>query len=75
VSGVRASYDGPAIDGTSQQITEAPYWQDDSEGETVEVLGDEDVGEETFHNVPAPDDESDPDTNGQTAITDWRWSA
>jgi hypothetical protein len=75
VSGVRASYDGSALDGTNQYITEAPYWQDDSDGETVEVLGDEAAGEETFHNVPTPGDDAGPDTSGQTTIADWGWSA
>ncbi len=72
---MKRSYDGPPVDGSGQHITEAPYWQDDGEGETVEVLGDEDDGEETFHNVPTPDRDPDPETTGQTTIQDWRWSA
>jgi hypothetical protein len=75
VSSVRASYDGPALDETSQHITEVPDWQDDGDGETVEVLGGEDAGEERYHNVPAPDEDPDPDTTGQTTIEDWGWSA
>jgi len=70
---VSQRYDGPPLDATGQHITEAPYWQD--AGETVDVLGGDEVGKETFENVPTPDDDPDPKTTGQTTLEDWRWSA
>jgi hypothetical protein len=72
---VNRSYDGPAIDATNQSISEAPYWQDDGDGETVEVLGEEDGGDESYHNVPTPADDPDPDTTRQTTLADWGWSS
>jgi len=74
VSGARQSYDGPALDGSVQYITEAPAWQGD--GETVDVVGDRDNhGLETTEKVPVPSDEPErPDIDGQTALDDWGWS-
>jgi len=68
------SYDGPALDGTYQPISEAPYWQ--GEGETVDVVDDSDLGEERVENVPIPDGGEQPeDAEGQTTLDDWGWSA
>ena len=67
----RRSYEGAAIDGRGQHISEAPYWQDD--GETVDVV-DEDLdsaGEESVENVPVPDGCDRPDTTGQTTLDDY----
>jgi hypothetical protein len=67
------SYEGPALDGTVQHLSEAPHWQGD--GETVDVPGDTDDGEVTTENVPAPAPESEPDrpddVDGQTTLDDW----
>lgn len=69
----RRSYDGPALDATVQTIDEAPYWQGD--GETVDVVDDAEVGEETVENVPVPDGgEKQPDRTGQTTLADWEGS-
>jgi hypothetical protein len=68
------SYDGPALDGTVQYISEAPHWQGD--GETVDVVDDEPTGEETVEDVPVPDaGDRRPDVEGQTTLEDWGWSA
>lgn len=64
------SYDGPPVDGTVQHISEAPHWQGD--GETVAVVDDREVGEETVENVPEPDPR--PDGEGQTTLDEWGWS-
>jgi len=69
---VSQRYDGPPLDVTGQHITEAPYWQ--GEGETVDVIGGEKTGEETYENVPTPEDDPDPETVGQTTLEDWGWS-
>ncbi|QLD84638.1 hypothetical protein HWV23_02835 [Natronomonas halophila] len=70
-----ASYDGPALDGTVQHLSEAPYWQGD--GETVDVVDDrvDGAGEERTENVPVPDGGEKPDVDGQTTLEDWGWSA
>jgi hypothetical protein len=67
------SYDGPALDGTFQPISEAPYWQGD--GETVDATP-ADEGEVRAENVPVPDGGAErPDVEGQTTLDDWGWSA
>jgi hypothetical protein len=66
----RGSYEGPAIDGTVQYISEAPAWQ--GEGETVDATDPEPVGEERTTNVPIPDGGSRrDDLGGQTTLDDW----
>lgn len=65
------AYRGPALDATEQYLTEAPYWQGD--GETVDVVDDTPLGEETTENVPVPGPEC-PDRTGQTTFDDWGWS-
>lgn len=68
-----ANYDGPALDGTVQYLSEAPHWQGD--GETVDVFDDEPTGEETVEDVPVPDGgDRRPDVEGQTTLDDWGWS-
>ena len=68
------SYDGPALDGSVQYIGEAPHWQGD--GETVDVVDDSEVGEETTENVPVPDGGTKrPDVDGQSTWSDWEGSA
>jgi len=68
----RRTYNGPALDGTVQHISEAPHWTDD--GETVDVVDDEldSVGEESVEDVPALESYDRPDTTGQTTWDDWR---
>lgn len=67
------SYDGTPIDGTVQHLSEAPYWQ--GEGETVEVIDDAPVGEETVEDVPdLSGNPETPDVDSQTTLDDWRWS-
>ena len=67
------SYEGPALDGTYQAITEAPYWQGD--GETVDVVDNTPVGEATTEDVPVPDGGREhPDVDGQSTLADWGWS-
>ena len=67
-------YEGSALDGTVQYISEAPHWQGD--GETVDVVDDGTAGEETVEDVPVPDaDDRRPDVEGQTTVDDWRGSA
>ena len=66
------SYDGPALDGTYQPISDAPYWQ--GEGETVDVVDDTPVGESRAEDVPVPEVER-PDGDGQTTLDEWGWSA
>lgn len=71
-----ASYDGDPLDGTVQYITERPELDDT--GETVDVVDDrlDAEGEATVENVPVPDGGSDrPDTDGQTTLDEWGWSA
>jgi hypothetical protein len=62
-------YRGPAIDGTVQHLSEAPHWQGD--GETVDVVDDTPIGEETIENVPVPDKPDVPDQTGRTTFDDW----
>ena len=65
-------YEGPALDTVVQYLSEAPYWQ--GEGETVDVVGDEEVGQETAGNVPMPDG-GEADLEGQTTLEDFGgWS-
>jgi hypothetical protein len=69
-------YDGPALDGTVQHISEATYWQGD--GETVDVVDNTPVGEERTEGVPVPDggaERPDVDEDRQTRLDEWRWSA
>jgi len=61
------SYEGPALDGTVQYLGEAPYHQGD--GETVDVVDDEPVGEERVENIP--DLQERPDVEGQSTWSDW----
>ena len=71
------SYDGPPLDGTVQHISDAPAWRSD-DGETVNVVDDEETGEISAENVPQPPqtpDERRPDADGQTTLDDFRWSA
>jgi hypothetical protein len=70
------SYSGPALDGTVQHLSEAPYWQD-NDGETVDVVDDTAAGKETTENVPVPDGSNPevPDVDGQSTLEDWEWSA
>ena len=70
----KASYQGPALDGTYQSISEAPYWRGD--GETVDVVDDTPQGEERTEGVPEVDRDDRPDdVDGQTTFDDWGWSA
>jgi hypothetical protein len=62
----RRSYDGDAIDAGYQSIDEAPFYND---GETVDVVDDEPVGEERTTNVP--DLQERPDVEGQSTWSDW----
>ena len=71
VAGKR-SVDGVGVDATMQSISEAPHWQGD--GETVDVVDDTPVGEQTTEGVPVPEVER-PDADGQTTLDDWGWSA
>jgi hypothetical protein len=61
------SYEGPALDGTVQYLGDAPHWQ--GEGETVDVVDDTPVGEETVENVP--DLQARSDVEGQSTWSDW----
>ena len=63
-------YDGPAVDGTVQYLGEAPYWQ--GEGETVDIVDDTGTGEVTTEGV---DLDPQPETDGQTTLDEWEWSA
>ncbi|UIP00306.1 hypothetical protein Hbl1158_02745 [Halobaculum sp. CBA1158] len=66
------SYEGPALDGTVQYITERPAALG-SDGETVDATPDPAGREETV-GVPeleAAGDVERPDTRGQTTWTDW----
>lgn len=47
------SYEGPALDGGYQHISEAPAYQD-PDGETIDVVDDGELGEERVTNVPDP---------------------
>lgn len=69
-----ASYNGPALDGTVQFITERPELDEDDQddGETVYCTPAEQPGEERTENVPVP--EVEPDAEGQTSLDDWGWS-
>jgi len=72
----RASYDGPALDGTGQHITESPVWGAD--GETVDVVDDSETGEVRTEGVPVPGggvQRPDVDEDRQTRLDEWRWSA
>jgi len=66
------SYEGPPVDGT------LPFIAADDDGETVDVVDDEETGEISAENVPQPPqtpDERRPDADGQTTLDDWEWSA
>jgi len=65
------SYEGRALDGGYQHISESPVWGD---GETVDVPGDDHAGEDVTENIPSPDDDPEPDSDGQTTIDDFGWS-
>jgi hypothetical protein len=70
------SYDGPPLDATYQHISDAPAWRSD-DGETVNVVDDEETGEISTENVPQPPqtpDERRPDADGQTTLDDFGWS-
>ncbi|MFB6297272.1 MAG: hypothetical protein ABEH56_01995 [Salinirussus sp.] len=71
------SYEGPALDGTVQHLSEAPYWQ--GEGETIAASDDDqENGDISAENVPTPPADADdrrPDVKGQSTLEDWRWSA
>ncbi|WP_436933672.1 hypothetical protein [Halovenus marina] len=71
VAGKR-SVDGVGIDASYQHISEAPAYND-PDGETVDVVTDDDVGEETTEGVP--DLNRRPEGDGQTTLDDWGWSA
>ena len=64
-----SSYDGPALDGTVQHISEAPIWA--GEGETVDATDPEPIGEERSENVPMTDGGPRDDLEGQTSLSDW----
>jgi hypothetical protein len=68
-----ASYDGPALDGSMQPISEAPYWSD---GETVDVVDDEETGEVRTEDIPDAEVRG-PDDPGQATLDDFQrgWSA
>jgi len=71
-----ASYDGPSLDGTVQYLGEAPYWQSD-DGETVDVVDDEETGEVRTESVPVPHggaQRPDIDEERQTRLDEWGWS-
>jgi hypothetical protein len=75
VVGERSVGDGVGIDATYQHIADAPAYND-SDGETVDVVDDDPVGEETVENVPVPDGGGRrDDLEGQTTLDDWGWSA
>jgi hypothetical protein len=72
VSSVNHTWDGPALDGTVQYITERPELEEDAK-DTVYVTEPEPPGEETTENVPSLDGrERRPDATGQTTWDDWR---
>jgi len=70
---VSREYQGPAIDGGYQHISEAPAYQD-PDGETVDATDPEPIGEETTEGDIELTVE-DPDVEGQSTLDDWRWSA
>ncbi len=69
-------YEGHALNGTDQPLSEAPHWA--GEGETVDVTPQPD-GKTITEDVPVPvpSDEPDrPDVEGQTTLADYTgWSA
>jgi hypothetical protein len=66
-------YQGPALDGTVQHLSEAPHWQGD--GETVDVVDDrDDPGDDRVENVPTPAAAVEPpERDGQSTWDDWDW--
>lgn len=65
-------YEGPALDGTVQHLSEAPHWA--GEGETVDIIDDSDAGEEHVENVPTPATAVEPpEREGQSTWDDWDW--
>lgn len=69
----RRKYDGPALDGTFQHISERPAALGDDDGETVDATP-EDDGEVSVEGVHEVVDDDRPDTTGQTRLDDWGWS-
>lgn len=73
----KRSYEGPALDGTVQYITERPELDEDDdalEGEDklVYATEPEPEGRETTENVPIPTSPPKPvDEDGQTSLEDW----
>ena len=70
-----ASYDGPALDGTYQHISEVYA---DPDGETVAVVDDAEAGEVRTEGVPVPGggaQRPDVDEGRQTRLDEWEWSA
>jgi hypothetical protein len=67
-----ASYDGPALDGTYQHISEV---YSDPDGETVHVVNDAEAGEVRTEGVPDAEIRG-PDEPGQATLDDFQreWS-
>jgi hypothetical protein len=61
-------WDGGAIDGRDQYISDAPYWSGD--GETVDVTDPDATGEVTAENVPGPSEESGADETDESENDD-----
>ncbi|MDJ1431480.1 hypothetical protein [Halostagnicola sp. A-GB9-2] len=71
------SYDGPALDGTVQYITERPELDKEAES-VVYATEPEPVGQERTEGVPEIDSEQEvdrPDVDGQSSFEDWGWSS
>ncbi|KDE57424.1 hypothetical protein EL22_12280 [Halostagnicola sp. A56] len=71
------SYEGPALDGTVQYITERPELEKEAES-VVYATDPEDIGEERTEGIPEIDSDGEverPDVDGQTSFADWGWSA
>lgn len=70
---MKRAYEGDALDGTFQYITESPVWGDN--GETVDATDRDDPGRITSENVPGSEDDRRQPTpeglEGQTSLSDW----
>lgn len=66
----KSSYDGPALDGTIQYISERPEL--DQEDELVYATEPEPPGRESAENVPVPVERPEPvHADGQTTLERW----
>jgi hypothetical protein len=61
-------WDGGAIDGRDQYVSDAPYWNGD--GETVDVTG-SDEGQVTTENVPGPGEKPGTDETDEAEVPTW----